>query len=116
MKTKELIQRLQEVDPTGELDVVVTTEPIYAVEIYPAHYDGVLQQIERTPSGGICGAKYVTKGLRVEIMAQSISDWLWDYEFPVDYSELCPDHQQFFKEKHSKIRAERIMYEESTDG
>ena len=42
MKTKELIKELQELDPTGETEVVCGCGDIYFVEELPAYYDGRL--------------------------------------------------------------------------
>lgn len=40
MKSKELIKQLQEIDPSGEIEVGVGRSDIYFVSKYPAYYDG----------------------------------------------------------------------------
>ena len=40
MKTADLIRRLQEADPTGELECVAGGEDVYFVQRLPMYYDG----------------------------------------------------------------------------
>lgn len=47
MKTKELIRRLQEEDPTGELEVTVGKTDIYFIQTLPGYYDGCYQVLKR---------------------------------------------------------------------
>ena len=48
MKTKDLIKKLQELDPSGEIEVVDTSNSaIDFVEILPAFYDGTLEIITK---------------------------------------------------------------------
>lgn len=49
MKSKELIRRLQEQDPTGEVEVCVRGEDVHTVERIPAYYDGPFQVLIRDP-------------------------------------------------------------------
>ena len=54
MKTKDLIKRLHECDPSGELDVCVDNEDINSVHAMEAYYDGKLQVLLlQLQSGGV---------------------------------------------------------------
>lgn len=46
MKTKELIRRLQEEDPTGECEIVLSDGPLFSIEKKPAYWDGPLNYLE----------------------------------------------------------------------
>jgi len=93
MKTKELIQRLQEADPSGELECCVGNIDIYFITQEPAYYDGPLQVLThdaslRDKAWSITGAKIVSSGTKVQIHTLSIEDVILDevYEekdFPV---------------------------------
>lgn len=93
MKAKELIQRLQQFDP--DVEVCVDNKDIYFLEPKPAYWDGKLQLLlhdpaKRDKAGSIIGAKVVEKGNKLNIVALSIEDAIWDVpDLPVDLSELC---------------------------
>src|SRR3990172_7574886 len=50
MKTADLIRRLQEADPTGELECVVGGEDVYFVQRLPMYYDGLPTLLVHDPS------------------------------------------------------------------
>jgi hypothetical protein len=98
MKTKDLIQRLQEADPSGELEACVENIDIFAVATEPAYYDGRLQLLVRDPARkpyfDVVGGKYVSNGYKVVISPMSITDVLWDNpDAEIDYGGLfgCAD-------------------------
>lgn len=93
MKTSELIRRLQEADPSGEMECCVENADIHFVGVEPAYWDGCLQVLVHDPAKApyydIVGAKYVSRGKKLVISTLSISDAIFDNEdLPVDYSEL----------------------------
>lgn len=93
MKTKDLITKLQEADPSGEIECCVGNADIFFVERTSAFWDGRLQILERDhskdPYYNICGAKRTAKGSKIQIHTLSISDALLDNpDLPIDYSEL----------------------------
>ena len=45
MKTKELIQKLQELDPSGELEVVAETNDGYAYNVFGGKVGGCMEGI-----------------------------------------------------------------------
>lgn len=92
MKTAELIRRLQEADPTGELPVCVGNVDVYFVQTLPAYYDGQLQQLVhdegKRPYYSVVGAKITRRGTKVDIVTHSIRDALLDHpDMPVECDE-----------------------------
>lgn len=104
MTTRELIQELLAVDPTGETDVCIGNETIVYVDKLPAYYDGVMEKIILDKSMyDFTGAKYVRQGMKVCIYSRSIKDVLSDkYDLIIDYSELNPDRAKEYKESNEK--------------
>lgn len=93
MKGKELIKLLQEIDPTGEIEVSVGNIDIWDVHQEPAYWDGKLQLLvhdeSKKPYFDIVGGKYVVSGSKIVITPMSITEVLWsDPEAVIDYSEL----------------------------
>lgn len=95
MKTKKLIQLLQEEDPSGELECCVGNVDIYFVSKEPAYYDGrqeILVRDEANPYYNVTGAKITGRGDKIQFHLLSIDDAIWnDPELPVDLSE-CSDN------------------------
>jgi hypothetical protein len=116
MKSKELIRQIQEIDPTGELEVCIdTTTDILSVERMPAYYDGhleVLQRDENIEGYNIVGAKLITTGLKIRIHPWSIVDSIWENpNLVVDYSDISPEMASYEKEKHDKTRQAVLEFE-----
>ena len=93
MKTKELIKRLQENDPSGELEVVAGDSKegwvdIYFTEVMEGYYDGPYQTLVHDPLAqgySVIGAKYRTDGKKLVLHLMSIKDCLLDNpELPVE--------------------------------
>lgn len=110
MKTKELIRRLQEEDPSGEAEVVVGGEDIYFVEAMPAYYDGrptllVHDEALRDKAWSIVGLHVPAGGVKkLRIVTVSAEDvFLSNPEAPVTYGDdgARRDEPQF-----EKLRAE----------
>ena len=108
MKAKELIQRLQQFDP--DVEVCVDNKDIYFLEPKPAYWDGKLQLLlhdpaKRDKAWSIIGAKVVEKGNKLNIVAMSIEDAIWDVpDLPVDLSELCSKDE--WEQRVTKYRAD----------
>jgi hypothetical protein len=91
VQTKELIRRLQEADPSGELEVTVGKTDIYFLQVIPSYYDGHCQILKRDPvlegnCYNIVGAEIRSKGQHVCIETHSISEMLADEpDLPVTY-------------------------------
>jgi hypothetical protein len=105
MKTKDLIRKLQEEDPSGEEHVCVGNVDIGFISKEPAYYDGAAQVILYNEKGEIVGGKYKRSGNKIQVHLRRFSDLIWDRKegFMVDYSELSSDRQEAYKENHQKI-------------
>lgn len=111
MKTKELIRRLQEEDPSGEIEVCVGNVDIHFVERMPAYYDGSLQVLKRDENNkyyNIVGGKYVRNGEKVSIHILSITDAISnacsvDRKFDVDYSQLSEQSAKSTQKAHADL-------------
>lgn len=110
MKTKKLIELLQQEDPSGEIEVCVGNVDIFFVERLPAYYDGSLQVLERDESlngYNIIGGKYVRSGHKVVINTLSITDAISNCGsaggFKVDYSDLNEISAESTKKAHDEL-------------
>jgi len=109
MKTKELIRRLQEEDPTGEIECCVGNQDIYFITQEPAYYDGPLQVLvhdesKRDKQWSITGAKIVRSGAKIQIHTMSIEDVIFDMvyfgnDFPVHIEDDTSGHYQKMVDK-----------------
>jgi hypothetical protein len=95
MKTKKLIELLNEADPSGELECCVGNRDIFSVYTDPAYWDGRLEVLirdEANPYYNVVGAKITAKGNKVVIRGLGIDDAIWENpELPVDLSD-CSDN------------------------
>lgn len=95
MKTKDLIRRLQEADPTGELHVSVGNIDILTVYRVEHYYDGRQERLmrdETSPYYNVVGGYWSTEGHKVVIRDLSIEDAIFeDPDLPV-YN--VPEHQR----------------------
>ncbi len=89
MKTKELIARLNELDPAGEQDVFVGNADILYLEAMPAYYDGAAHLITRRSETGYPEAmKIKREGNKIVLKSFSIDDFLLDDpNGPIDLTE-----------------------------
>jgi uncharacterized lipoprotein YehR (DUF1307 family) len=119
MKSKEVIKLLQELDPTGEIEVCVGNIDIHFIDRLPAYYDGTLQVLQRDDSKqgyDIVGAKYCRKGDKLCIYPFSISDAIiQDSSIIVDYSELNNDTREQLEKQHNELREWYKNIENSMD-
>lgn len=109
MKTKELIRRLQEADPSGEEECCVGNADIFFVENQEAYWDGYLQVLERDPAKApfydVVGARYVSKGRKINIRPLSISDAIFTNEdLPIDFSECSISNKKYYEKSVSEKR------------
>lgn len=105
MKTKELIRKLQEADPTGEEECVIGNQDILYVERLPAYYDGPCQRLIRD-GNNITGVEIRISGFKVSIVSHGVDDvFLDDPDTPVTYDSDCPDHiKAWVEEQRAKMR------------
>lgn len=92
MKTKDLIEALQEADPTGEEEVSVGNADIFYVAPDPAYWDGCQEVLLRDPSKrnyNVVGAKYRCNGTKIVIHTLSVEGAIENNpHMQVDFSEL----------------------------
>lgn len=92
MKTKELIQRLNEADPGGDAECCINNHDILYVESMPAWYDGKLEILDRDKSidgYNVIGARVVASGQKIKIHSHSIEDMIGvSHKLPVDLSDI----------------------------
>lgn len=75
MKTKELIELLNELDPEGDAEVVIEGSAILSVCAKPGWYDGGgYTQIIRDDGGKIIGARISKEGNKIDIVPIHIED------------------------------------------
>lgn len=80
MKSKELIKQLQELDPTGEIEVAVGNQDIWLVDCYPAYYDGNLQVLKRINSEyyDITGVEFKIQGSKIDLRPMGFDDVIFN--------------------------------------
>lgn len=87
MTTSELIRRLQEADPSGEVDVTIGNSPVHAAERLPAYYDGpklVVFPGGRYPDRGLI----TNKGFKVRLTPITAEILILDNpDFPIEIEE-----------------------------
>jgi len=93
MKTKELIRALQELDPSGETEVVAGGAPIFFAEALPAYYDGALQSLIQDKSRtdyNITGYKFSDQGNKIMLRLMDLESVLWeDPNATIDFDDLA---------------------------
>lgn len=108
MKTKDLIARLNEIDPTGEGEVCVGNEDVYTVVAKPCYWDGCQQILERDdtiPYYNVIGARYRSSGTKICIEPLSVEDAIGsDPELPVTYESEYTRNK--YQERVDKWRQE----------
>lgn len=109
MKTKELIRRLQEADPSGDIECCVGNVDVFYVENMPAYYDGTLQVLTRDPAKApyydVVGGSYVRQGRKINIVTLAISSVLDDPDVIIDYSQIGhEDLVKRYKDSDDKTR------------
>ena len=109
MTTFELIKKLQSVDPSGKLQVVVNNIPIYTVDNVEAYWDGRLQMLiqdrSKDPYYNIVGYKVTSQGRKVRLNTMDLDDVMLDNpDIPVYLEELG---KYFKKEWEERVRDTR---------
>lgn len=107
MKTKELIKRLQELDPEGDMEISIDNHDIYQVELHHAGENGMLSRIISNDNGRVIGAKVIDKGLKISLSYLTIEDLIWnDPDLPVQIDVASEEAREDWEEVISSIREE----------
>lgn len=112
MKTRDLIRRLQEADPSGELECGVDGTDIYFVSCEEGYWDGPYEVLIRDPeldgkAYSILGVKSTTKGNKVRLHTMSLHDVLLNdpsARVEVEYEYSDPSRAQRFLERAEETR------------
>jgi hypothetical protein len=111
MKSKDLIAKILELDPTGEVECCIGNSDIYHIDILPAYWDGRLQVLEydesKKPYYSVKGGRYQSSGNKIDIAPLPFSDALRnDEKFEIDYSQLgaSPEEIERYKKSDDNIR------------
>ncbi len=114
MKSKELIRRLQEIDPTGETEVVVGCSDIYFLQKDPMYYDGLpitlIRDESKRPYWDVIGFRATSKGNKIRIRTLDFEDVMWDTKNCI--IELEDDYSKRHYEKDIERIKEEIADEE----
>jgi len=90
MNTKQFIEELQKIDPSGELTVCIGNAEVSYIDKVPGYYDGRLEKIiynnDKTKNiFNVIGAKLVISGDKVRIFSTSLDDVLLENpDLPVE--------------------------------
>ncbi len=121
MKSKELIRRLQEADPEGEMEVCVGNVDIYFVEKKAAYWDGNLQVLQhdeakRGKQWSIIGLKIFEKGSKLDLNCVDAESLIYDKpDIDVDLSDLSEDPRQRWQERIANWRKEGLDMNEGVE-
>ena len=106
MKTNELIRKLTEADPSGELEVTVGKTDIFFLQVLPGYYDGCYQTLKRDPEleekcYDVIGAEIRSESRHVCINTLGVCDALLDNpDLPVSFDgEYAERHYASIVEK-----------------
>lgn len=111
MKTKDLIQLLNHIDPSGENEVVIGNEPVFTAYPEPAYWDGRMQKIVRNEEGSAVKGIFTSKGQKITIRSYGIQDAIYDNpDFPVEFDLDTTDGE--YQKSVDRWRAESRKIEE----
>lgn len=86
MKSKELVRRILEADPSGEIECCIGNADIEGPSVEPAYWDGPLQVFKFNEKGYPVSAKRVRSGEKMVLSPLYISNFIGEYDgFTVEY-------------------------------
>lgn len=117
MKTKDLIERLNKEDPTGEAEVVVGTRDIFFAEALPMYYDGtpiiLIRDKSKAPYYDVKGFKVGSSGTKVKLHLMGMDDVIEnDPDCIVEY--LDARSENMLADKVFELRVEEKKYREES--
>ena len=90
MKSSEIIKKIQEIDPTGEMEVCIENEDIFMIQQKPAYWNGRLQRLIWNENR-ITGAEILQTGNKICITPLGIEELVYTYpDIPINLSDLAP--------------------------
>ena len=107
MKASELIEKLKELDPSGDMEVLADGSPIYTLQQEPSYYDGCKQTVLFDDEGVPCGGVITHVGSKISIGTISGYDALFDH-----YLERSSEDKPFIIEYDFDSELNKIAAEE----
>jgi len=115
MKTRELIERLKAVDPSGNIEVTVGGNDIYFLTKKPCYWNGPVSLIKRDRAReiqkwySIAGFNITGSGNHVSIITMSTRDGIInDPEVHIEYLNVSEEYIREIEEWRAKCRAKYL--------
>lgn len=109
MKSKKLIELLQYMDPTGEVEVCINDADILDVQCEPAYWDGCLEVLERDENYqyyNVIGVRVTDKGSKISLYPHSVYDAIQrNPDVPIKVCSMARYHKERIKEKRKEVKA-----------
>jgi hypothetical protein len=108
MKVSKLIAALQELDPTGEVEVVVGSDDISYADRQPGYYDGWYELLQRNDRQEITGVMVCTQLDKIKLVTCGARDLFWEEpDLVVEYDSenaerRAKDKLEIYREKIKK--------------
>lgn len=120
MKSKNLIKSLQEIDPSGEIEVCIGNGDIEEIFVSESDYDGTLQTIEFDEDGLPIKGRYHAFEEKIVLKPIFISDAIWraaeqGVSFNIDYSDLSYSKRKNFQEVNEETKRQMFHMLESVE-
>jgi hypothetical protein len=118
MKSRELINKLTELDPTGESHVVFSNGDVTEIFTLPWYYDGRAKIFIKDSSGKIIGIREATQedGPKIVIQTKGVEDLAWDVVEDSEYGEPLEDFlvegKDYFIQQYKTAKEEAIKFYE----
>jgi hypothetical protein len=116
MTSKDLINYLLELDPSGTLEVSVGKTPIWTVEKLPSYYDGCLKKLvidTETDFYNIIGMEIIDKGEHICLTTASMEDVIHDNaDIPISLC-IAESRKEWYENQINYLRKESRDFEEA---
>ncbi|MFW6172629.1 MAG: hypothetical protein ACOC5T_02690 [Elusimicrobiota bacterium] len=115
MKVRDVIKRLQDLDPTGEIEVCIGESDIFYISMEPAYYDGLLyvlkRDVKKLPYYDVTGMKIISTGKKISLKTMDLNDVLVDnWQAEIEYDVHKVNSQlDYYKNIVSEYRKEGYM-------
>ena len=119
MKSKDLIAKLQAIDPEGEMEVTIGKQDIFSVYSMPRYWDGCVTLLNRdsalAPYYDVTGATISSEGMHICLKSLPLDMLLLDDpEAPITFADEYA--RQHFAQYVAEKRKEAQLIIEEQDG
>ena len=101
MKVSKLIAALQELDPTGEVEVVVGGDDITHADRTPGYYDGCYEVLQYNDKHEIVGVMVCSQLDKIKLVTWGARDQFWEEP------DLVVEYDSEYAERNNKASIER---------